>query len=149
MFGLRLNEAKSMFFFDKSGKLMQAVDRATARVLSAAGAYIRGCARKSLRYKSGPSKPPHPPHSHTGLLRDFIFFGYDASDRSVVIGPTLLRQQPEYGNLSVPEILEYGGICTPMRRGKKYAVYAPRPYMGPAFEVGIERLPALWANSVK
>ena len=82
-----------------------------------------------------------------GLLKKFIFFGYDAARQSVVIGPTRLNQK---GRGEAPPLLEYGGKATLVRRGKKKRVtYQARPYMGPAFEKEKPQLPAMWRGSVR
>ena len=81
------------------------------------------------------------------MLKKFIFFGYDADRRSVVIGPTRLNQK---GRGEAPPLLEYGGKATLVRRGKKKRVtYQARPYMGPAFEKEKPQLPAMWRGSVR
>jgi hypothetical protein len=58
-----------------------------------------------------------------------------------VIGPVRLnRSQGE-----APRLLEHGGPAT---QGSRRVVYAPRPYMGPAFEKEHSQLPDMWRNSV-
>lgn len=148
MIGMKLNEAKSMFFDAK--KVMRSVDSATRRVLSKFGAYVRTAARSSIRKRKAASEPGSPPSSHTGLLRKFIFFGYDESRRSVVIGPTRLNQTTG----QAPEALEYGGTSTVVvrRRGKRVPTnvkVSTRPYMHPAMNQELPKLPAMWADSVK
>jgi len=135
---------KDMFFDSK--KVLSAVDRATRKVLSKFGAFVRTTARHSIRKRKAASKPGEPPSSHVGTLRRLIFFGYDVERRSVVIGPTPFRSEAE-----APPLLEYGGHAPRRdRKGKRVtATYRPRPFMGPAFEREQPKLPALWANSVK
>lgn len=147
VFGMRFNQAKSNFFFSKSGKLnpiLNAMDKVTVKVLSRFGAYTMTTARGLIRSpgkKGAASKPGKPPKNRTGLLRDFIFFSYAQFQRSVVIGPTKLNQ-----NTGAPHTLEYGGAIT-VRVGKhKYrrVFIQPRPYMQPALEKNKTKLPALW-----
>jgi hypothetical protein len=143
MFGMTIDTAKQGFF-DRE-RVKRAMDRATFRVLSKFGAHVRQRAKTSIRKRKGISPPGQPPHSHTGLLRQFIFFAYDADRKSVVIGPTLLRSGSE-----VPRLLEYGGETTILKRGKPYrAHYRPRPYMRPAFEEEESNLTTLWRNTVR
>jgi hypothetical protein len=85
-------------------------------VLSKFGAYVRTAAKSSIRKRKRASAPGSPPSSHTGLLKRFIYFGYDTAARSVVIGPVPLNQvsftedmRPVRG--TVPESLEYGGTA--------------------------------------
>jgi len=139
---------KQMFFDRKA--VTGAVDRATRKVLSRFGAFVRTGARHSIRKRKRASAPGEPPSSHTGLLRNFIFFGYDRDRRSVVIGPQRLNQK--IGD--APQALEYGGPSTVVeglrgRRRKRRINIAARPFMGPAFEREKPKLPAMWANSVK
>jgi len=133
-------------FFDRKA-VTDNVDRAARRVLSKFGAYVRRSAKSSIRKRKRASLPGQPPSSHTGLLKRFIFFGYDPGRQSVVIGPVRLmgRNRGE-----APPLLEYGGRTTLKRKGKKRRVrIRARPYMGPAFEENKKHLPAMWANSVR
>jgi len=68
-------EIKQLFF--DSPKVVRAVDRTTRRVLSKFGAFVRRTARSSIRKRKRISEPGSPPSSHSGLLKKFIFFGYD------------------------------------------------------------------------
>ena len=145
MFGFVTKE----MFFDR-GKVRRKTDSATRRVLGKFGAFVRRAARSSIRRRKRTSAPGEPPSSHTGLLRKFIFFGYDAERRSVVIGPQRLNQKVG----DAPHALEHGGISTVVeglrgKRKKRRVKLAARPYMGPAFEQEQPKLPAMWRDSVK
>lgn len=136
-------------FFDRS-KVRKRTDAETRRVLSRFGAYVRTTAKHSIRKRKRISDPGEPPSSHTGLLRRFIFFGYDRDRRSVVIGPMRLNQKVG----DAPAALEYGGTSTVVeglrgRRRKRRIRISARPYMGPAFEQEKPKLPAMWRDSVK
>jgi len=135
---------KSMFFDRKV--VAGAVDRATRKVLSKFGAFVRTTARHSIRKRKAVSQPGSPPSSHVGLLRKLIYFGYDPARKSVVIGPT-----PLHGTAEAPPLLEYGGRARrKTRKGKNVmASYRARPFMGPAFEAEKPKLPAMWAGSIK
>ena len=131
-------------FFDRE-KVKRSVNAGTRRVLSKFGAFVRQRAKTSIRKKKGISPPGSPPYSHTGLLRKFILFAYDPQRRSVVIGPTLIKEGSR-----VPRLLEYGGNVVIEDRGRKrLARYRPRPYMRPAFAAEMSQLPALWRNSIR
>ncbi|MCE5327898.1 MAG: hypothetical protein LLG01_15940 [Planctomycetaceae bacterium] len=130
-------------FFDRKA-VAGAVDRATRKVLSKFGAFVRTTARSSIRKRKAVAAPGNPPSSHVGLLRKLIYFGYDPSRRSVVIGPTPLH------GAEVPPLLEYGGQARRKSRNRIVtATYRPHPFMGPAFEKEKPKLPAMWADSVK
>lgn len=145
MIGMDFKSAKAVFF-DRQAVISK-VDAASRKVLSKFGAFVRRSAKSSIRKRKKPAPPGSPPSSHTGLLKKFIFFGYDTDARSVVIGPTRLNQK---GRGEAPPLLEYGGKTTLKRRGKrKRTTYKARPYMGPAFEKEKPQLPAMWRDSVR
>jgi hypothetical protein len=131
-------------FFDREA-VVSKVDAATRKVLSKFGAFVRRTAKGSIRHRKAAAPPGTPPSSHTGLLRKFIFFGYEPDRRSVVIGPVRLRRGGD-----APPLLEYGGEATLERRGKRERVtYKARPFMGPAFEKEQPKLPTMWRDSVR
>ena len=145
MFGFVTRET----FFDRKA-VRSAVDRTARRVLSRFGAFVRRAAKSSIRKRKRTSAPGEPPSSHTGLLKRFIFFGYDRQRRSVVIGPQRLNQKVG----DAPAALEHGGMSTVVeglrgKRKKRRVRIKPRPYMGPAFEQERPKLAAMWRDSVK
>ena len=143
MIGMKLKEAKGLFF-DRT-KVTKAVDRTTRKNLSRFGAYVRTRSRSSIRKRRRISAPGQPPSSHTGLLKRNIFFVYEPSRRSVVIGPVLLNSSS-----GAPELLEHGGTVIREVKGQSVRMtYRPRPYMGPAFEAEQDQLEKLWRNSVR
>ena len=145
MIGMDFKSAKAGFFDRKV--VIAKVDAAARRVLSRFGAFVRRSARSSIRKRRRSAPPGSPPSSHTGLLKKFIFFGYDTQRKSVVIGPSRLNRK---GRGEAPQLLEYGGTATLVRRGrKKRTTYKARPYMGPAFEKEKPQLPAMWRGSVR
>jgi len=139
---------KSMFF--DTAKVKKAVSSGTRRVLSKFGAYVRTAARSSIRSRKRASEPGQPPSSHTGLLKQFIFFAYDLQRETVVIGPMPLNRK--VGN--APEALEHGGASVVVeglrrRRRKRRVNIRARPYMRPALEKERPKLPAMWRDSVR
>jgi hypothetical protein len=109
-------------FFDRP-EVERAVKAGERRALSKFGAFVRRRARSSIRQRKKISEPGKPPSSHSGELRKLIFFAYDASTGSVVIGPLPLNRFT-----GVPRLLEEGGVVVDMR--PKF--YRPHPYMVPA-----------------
>lgn len=157
------------FFFDRDA-VIHAVGSARAKVMSKAGAFIRRSAQFSIRGRKNPSKPGQPPTNQTGLLREFIFFQYDPSTRSVVIGPAKSPSK-KMGGRPIPSILEFGGQVAvveqqlsgglwvrgghPMfKRGSgrpertRMATIAPRPYMQPALEKNRDKIAKFWQNAL-
>lgn len=163
-------------FFD-TALVRRAVDRARIKNLTKAGGFVRKTAQRSIRKRKGTSAPGSPPYSHTGTLRRLIFFGYDVTTDSVVVGPIPTNQvffrkdrKPVTG--TVPSVLEYGGTITRLevqrsdgewrradlrsrrrladkRTRYKRVRIKPRPFMRPALEKIRTKLPELWANSVR
>jgi phage gpG-like protein len=128
-------------FFDRA-KIKQKVDARTRKVLSKFGAFVRQTSRRSIRKRKRSSRPGHPPSSHIGTLKRFIFFGYDEHHRSVIIGPVIAPGKKG----KAPATLEYGGrVALP----KKNVKIEARPYMNPAFEKELPKVPGLWADSIK
>ena len=118
-------------FFD-SDKVMQAVEKGKRRVLSKFGAFVRTRARSSIRKRKKTSEPGQPPSSHAGQLR-LIFFSWDDSTKSVVVGP--IPFSGKRGEAVAPKLLELGGTTTTeTKRGPKTLHYQARPFMQPALE---------------
>ena len=140
-----INFEITKLFFNKKA-VTRKVDRTTRKVLSKFGAFVRRTARSSIRKRKKVAPPGSPPSSHTGLLKKFIFFGYDPRNESVVIGPAQLSQKGRGGPPGAPQLLEHGGAS---KIGKKRVRYRPRPFMGPAFEKEQPQLPAMWRNSIR
>lgn len=133
-------------FFDRP-KVQRAVDKAKKKVLSKAGAFVRTSARTSIRKRKGISRPGDPPHSHTGLVRRFVLFGYDRATDSVVVGPVKIKSG------RAVESLEYGGRSTAnsRRRGRRIqraVTVKARPFMRPALRKEMAKFPELWRNSI-
>jgi len=138
-------------------RVIKAVDDATYRALLRSGQYVRKVARHSIKTRPGPSAPGQPPHSQIGRLKQFIYYGFDPAARSVVVGPARLRDAQTYGSMTVPELLEGGGVVRMSDRNARrlgvargtMARYEARPYMGPAQEAGFEKVDDFWRDSVK
>ena len=146
---LRMKTVSLDMFFD-TDRVKRAADTATRKVLSKAGAFVRTAARSSIRTRKAISSPGQPPSSHTGLLKRFIFFGYDADRKTVVVGPMRLNQKVG----AAPEALEHGGPSTVVsgrrnRRRKRRIRIQARPFMGPAMAKEAPKFPGLWSNSVR
>jgi hypothetical protein len=156
-FSFTVKQAKD-WFFDRS-HVLNAMGKETARVMSKFGAFVRRDAKGSIRRRKRASAPGQPPSSHTGLLRDFIFFASDTLAKSVVIGPARLN-----GRGIAPALLEYGGkrvdiarlITVKTKGGGTRQVtipagtrsYAPRPFMQPAFDLNIKKMDRIWSGKI-
>jgi len=121
---------------DTTRRVARRAKDGSIKSLGHAGAVIRLTARRSIRKRKGPSPEGKPPHTRKGQLRKAIMYAVDTFDESVTVGPEF-RGVGRSGSAH-----EHGG------RYKKQR-YPKRPYMGPALEKTKERLPKLWAGSVK
>lgn len=145
-------------FFD-AAKIKNKADRARGRAFSKFGAYVRAISKNSIKRRKRASKPGEAPTSWTGLLKRMIFFVVEPIRRSVIVGPAKLNK-----GTSAPSVLEYGGMTSvpgdpvwKTREGKRVlepgklrdVEIKPRPYMGPAFAKGLEKMPASWRDSIK
>jgi len=103
---------QNVWVFFETERINKLADDAVEKRLLKFGAFVRSDARRSIRKepkgtrRERNSKPGAPPLSHTGNLRENIFFGLDKRENSVVIGPH--KNRSGYA----PEALEYGGRAT-------------------------------------
>jgi hypothetical protein len=131
------------FFFDRAN-VIKAMDAGTRQALIRAGSYIKTSARSSMRRRKRASAPGQPPSAHVGLLKTLLFFVYDPSKKTVVVGPVGFKKA------EAPNLNEFGGTVTRRVRGKsKQAKYPARPYMAPALAKETPKLPARWSNSIR
>jgi len=86
------------------------------------------------------SRPGQPPRVRKGLLKRMIFFNYDLTSRSVVIGPAKL---PGFRDPNVLINLEEGGR---MSGGGRMEA---RPHTLPANKKNLPKLEGLWRNSIR
>jgi hypothetical protein len=128
-------------FLDRPA-VMDKIDWRKRQYLARWGGLVRQLARRRIRpggKKGIKSEPGEPPRSHTGLLRDNIFFAYDRILENVVVGPVRLS-----GPGTAPHALEHGGLSiTP---DGKVVYVRPRPYMEPALQESIPETRKIWAE---
>jgi len=129
-------------FFD-SATIKNEVDTQTRKVLSKFGAFVRQTSRRSIRRGKGSSKPGKPPFSHTGLLKQFIYFGFDPHRAGVVIGPVVVSGKSG----KALQALESGGMVR-LPDGRDVEI-KPRPFMGPAFEKELPQMASLWRDAIR
>lgn len=127
--------AKAQTKFDPR-KLKAAAKRGNITSLGHAGAAIRLAARHSIKKAKGPSASGTPPHTRKGRVRNAIKYAVTAGKQSVVIGPDH-AVAADSGSAH-----EFGGRY-------RQENYDKRPFMGPALQKVKDRLPPMWAGSVK
>lgn len=166
MIEFKIENVKDLFF--DSPKVKKLTAAGFRRGLSKMGAFIRTKAitlilRHNIRRGFGVKtkvKNRHPgqispvgeaPYSHTGLLAKFLFFAFDQSAKAVYVGPVKLNRPTE----NAPRLLEYGGHTS--RVEKRFTMasrvrqlfYRPRPFMHPALEAELPKLPEALAGCVR
>lgn len=102
------------WFFDRQ-QVLDAVGKATARVLAEQGALVRRTARGKIRFQVGPSEPGESPHAHsrgTASLRT-IWFALEPDKATVIVGPIRLTRSGDDDLAEIapaPNVLEFGGL---------------------------------------
>lgn len=122
------------FFFDRI-KAKKKAERAKMRALNRYGAYLKTVAKNSMRYRKKASPPGQPPSAHKdgrlaalkkmgrarhngALLREFLFYAWDPSTKSVVVGPVGFKSK---SGPPVPSLHEHGGSRA-AEKGEKMTV---------------------------
>jgi hypothetical protein len=133
------------FFFDRAS-VTDMVDKSAKKGLGYFGGVVRKIAKRSIVEAKNwfdHSRAGNPPKSHVGTLKRMIYYAWDPDHRSVVIGPELFS--PMSG---APENLEHGGTAF-IRRKKRVVRIAKRPFMQPAFDKEVEKLPDYIAGTLR
>lgn len=132
------------YFFD-SPAVLRAMDRATRRVQSRQGAFIRQRARTSIRRRKKSSPAGQPPSAHVAGGIKLIFFSWDPATESTVVGPV-----PTAGTAVAPGLLERGGEARRQTRsGAVRLHYRGNPFMAPAERAERPKFAALYRNSLR
>lgn len=100
-------------FFDTPA-VMKRLSDMERKCLSKIGSFVMTGMRRLIRRTKTISSAGHPPSSHSGDLRDNIYFALSSTGKNVIVGPAKLNMiywndhgRPESG--TVPEVLEKGG----------------------------------------
>lgn len=110
------------------------IPKEKARVGNRQGSLIRTIAKRAIRKRKAVSQPGSPPTSRTGILKKFLFYSWDPSTQSVLVGPEKLAG----AKTMAPRALEFGSNTI-----------AARPYMRPALDAAMAKLPELWNGAIK
>lgn len=169
--GSRLTFLEVEWFFD-STQVARATDKASRRVLSKLGSFVRQDARKSIKKPRkvrvselsesrkaerkiakeqgvkfnmpfAASKPGDPPRNQTEVLKRTIFFFYNSNAEFVDIGPAKLHGLRGENNM---EALEFGGVIVTK---KKNLPVKARPFMQPALDKNLPLLPSMWEGAIR
>ena len=117
-------------------KVVNAARKGSITSLGHAGAYLRKVARHSIHKSPKASPAGSPPHTRKGRLRNAIKYAVIKAAQTVVIGPDVAVAGTS------GRAHEFGGRY-------KRETYDRRAFMGPALNKTQDRLPPMWANSVK
>lgn len=164
--------------FFNADAILSAAEKGRLRALSGGGALIRGIARRSFkrpprmslssmtraeriawerrlrsaRRKGEPTpKRPFahapkgkPPYNRTGAVKDKIFFGLNAAGDDVSVGAVLFKS----GTVG---LLEHGGDATLPGPGQQPVRmhFDGNPFMEPALEAALPKVPALFQGIVR
>ncbi len=163
---MALNMLKVTELFLDRVKVLEAADKGKVKALSKIGAFVWRRAKSSIKIKKGTAPAGSPPYGHTTTtrkktnkktgvtkvqpaspLREFIFFSYDPSTKSVVVGPIPLGDRA--GPMAL-KALEMGGPSIGQFRGKKRTIsIAAHPFMGPAMEAEVAKMPEAFRDMIR
>jgi len=121
---------------DETRQVRAKAQQGSFKSLGHAGAAIRLTAKRSIRRRKKASPEGQPPSTRKGQLRGAIRYEVEKQKDLVVIGPEHSKVGTSAG------AHEHGGRYKRQR-------YPKRPFMGPALNKTKDRLPKLWAGSVK
>jgi hypothetical protein len=110
------------------------IPREKQRVGNRQGSLVRTIARRSIRKRKAVSQPGTPPTNQTGILKKFLFYSWDPTSQSVLVGPEKLAGAKSMA----PRKLEFGSDKIKQR-----------PYMRPALDAAMAKLPELWSGAIK
>lgn len=132
-------------FFDQAG-LIRKSDAMQRKALSKFGAFVRKRMRQSIRRRKKSANPGEPPSAHGSNLKQ-IFFAWDDSKRSVVVGPIIFSVRD--GGGKAPGLLERGGErISRTKRGKSRRLhYRKFPFAVPAMEAELPKFAGLFKGA--
>jgi len=119
-----------------TAQIQRKVQQGNFKSLGHAAATIRLVARRSIRRRKPAAMPGNPPHTRRGQLKRSIMYALDKQRGVALIGP-IFELIGTAGKAH-----EFGGK---FRRER----YPKRPFMGPALEKVKDRLPPMWAGSIR
>ncbi len=119
-----------------SQRVRDAAKKGSFKSLNHAGAAIRITARRSIRRSKKPSREGTPPHTKKGQLKRSLRYAVEKQKERVLIGPTYT-------------VVGRSGMAHEFGGKYRRQSYPKRSFMGPALKKVENRLPKLWANSVK
>ena len=141
---------------DKTLEILEAEEKASARIFRRSGGLVRGIARRRIRRTKKKSSPGQPPRTHvksSAVGAKSIFWEYDAKRRLLRVGPGPKRGESG----EALEALEFGGtsnvrlsrgLARRLGRRKTRVFIAARPNMGPSGEIFERKYPDLFREAI-
>lgn len=121
---------------DNTRAVKKAADKASFKNLGHAAASVRKTAIKSIKRSVKPSRRGQPPHTRRARkLPRAIYYAAEKDKLSSIVGPVASRVG------TVGEAHEFG-------RTYMGQDFPARPFMGPALEENLDRIPSYWAHSI-
>ena len=121
-------------------RLQQRVERAKVRGLSRAAGAIRLTARRSIRERKKASAPGKPPHTHDmRVLKESRIYNVDYMIPNAIIGPGYLRMR------DIAAVHEFGGKRVVKGKSRRYL---KRPFMGPALDINLHKIPKAFEGTL-
>ncbi|MBN8605049.1 MAG: hypothetical protein J0M26_28890 [Planctomycetes bacterium] len=112
------------------------VDQGNFKSLGHAAAAIRLVARRSIRRRKSAAMPGSPPNTRRGQLKRSLMYAIDKQRGVALIGPSF-------------EVVGTAGKAHEFGGKYRRERYPKRPFMGPALEKVKDRLPSMWAGSIR
>lgn len=166
---LEITFAARDWFFDRAA-VLDRIGAKRNKALLVAGAFIRRKARDLLRKGKKSAQAGKPPKIHSDQEPNLktILFALDPATDSLVVGPVKLNQVQQswidFGNRTVPQIMEFGDVVNVREMRKKgakewrrrdlrrnpredeeyrvrRAIYRPHPFMSVALELALPKVP--------
>jgi phage gpG-like protein len=104
--------------------------------LGHAAASIRLIARRSIKRRKSAAMPGNPPNTRRGQLKRSIMYSLDKKRGVALIGPDF-------------DVVETAGKAHEFGGNFRRERYPKRPFMGPALEKVKDRIPSMWAGSIR
>ena len=130
MIGVKVTTKKSI------DKVKRKAQQGNFKSLGHAAATIRLVARRSIRRRQTAAMPNSPPNTRRGQLKRSIMYAIDKQRGVALIGPDF-------------DVIATAGKAHEFGGKFRREHYPKRPFMGPALEKVKDRLPPMWAGSIR
>ena len=130
MIGVKVTTKKSI------DKVKRKAQQGNFKSLGHAAAAIRLVARRSIKRRQTASMPGTPPNTRKGQLKRAIVYAIDKQRGIATIGPDV-------------DVIAPAGKAHELGGKFRREHYPKRPFMGPALEKVKDRLPPMWAGSIR